>query len=101
MEPNKSLASGPIVGTKKPKDRVTIMLACNATGSHKLPAVFIHKFKNQKCIRNIDKKTLPVWYYWNNLSWIQRSMFQIEVNSQFVSGLRDLKWKSVENKLLY
>ena len=76
LEPNKSLANGPIVGTKKPKDRVTIMLTCNATGSHKLPAVFIHKFKNSRCIRNIDKTTLPVWYYWNNSSWMQRSIFQ-------------------------
>jgi len=76
LEPNKYLANGPIVGTKKPKDRVTIMLTCNATGSHKLPAVFIHKFKNPKCIRNIDKTTLPVWYYWNNSSWMQRSIFQ-------------------------
>jgi hypothetical protein len=76
LEPNKTLSRGPITGTKKPKDRVTIMLACNATGTHKLPAVFIHKYKNPKCIRNVDKKTLPVWYYWNNASWMQRSIFQ-------------------------
>ena len=69
------------------------MLACNATGSHKLPAVFIHKFKNPKCIRNIDKKTLPVWYYRNNSSWMQRSIFQSwikQVNQQMRNQRRNI-----------
>ena len=76
LEPNKFLARNFVIGTKKPKDRITIMLACNATGTHKLPAVFIYKFKNPRCIRNIDKKTLPVLYYWNNSAWMQRSIFR-------------------------
>ena len=41
LEPRKSLARGPVTGVKKPKDRITIMLACNLTGTHKLPAVFL------------------------------------------------------------
>jgi hypothetical protein len=93
LEPSKSLSGGPITGTKKPKDRITIMLACNATGTHKLPAVFIHKYKNPKCIRNIDKKTLPVWYYWNNSSWMQRSIFQTwikQVNEQMRRQQRNI-----------
>ena len=93
LEPNKTLSSGPITGTKKPKDRITIMLACNATGTHKLPAVFIHKYKNPKCIRNIEKKTLPVWYYWNNSSWMQRSIFQLwikQVNQQMRNQHRNI-----------
>ena len=65
LEPHKSLASGPLTGLKKPKDRITVMLACNIIGTHKLPPVFIYKFKNPHCIHNIDKKSLPVWYYWN------------------------------------
>ena len=52
------------------------MLACNLTGTHKLPAVFIHKYKTPRCILNIDKKTLPVLYYWNNSAWMQRSIFR-------------------------
>ncbi|CAJ0843936.1 1063_t:CDS:2 [Entrophospora sp. SA101] len=31
LEPNKTLSSGPITGTKKPKDRITIMLALFGT----------------------------------------------------------------------
>src|SRR6185369_13515374 len=58
LEPRKSLARGPVTEVKKPKDRITIMLACNLTGTHKLPAVFIHKYKNPYCIRHVNKKTL-------------------------------------------
>lgn len=76
LEPNKSLATGPITGTKKPKDRVTIMLTCNATGTHKLSPVFIHKYKMPHCLRNIDKTSLPVKYYWNSSTWMQKSIFQ-------------------------
>lgn len=69
------------------------MLACNATGTHKLPAVFIYKYKNPHCIRNIDKKTLPVWYYWNNSSWMQRSIFQAwirQVNQEMQKKRRNI-----------
>ena len=76
LEPSKSLARGPVSGIKKPKDRITIMLACNLTGTHKLPAVFINKYKNPRRILNIDKKTLPVLYYWNSSAWMQRSIFK-------------------------
>ena len=48
LEPHKSLASGPISGLKKPKDRTTIMLTCNATGTHKLPLLFQYSFINIK-----------------------------------------------------
>jgi hypothetical protein len=95
LEPSKSLSNGPLIGTKKPKDRVTIMLACNVTGTHKLPVVFIHRYKNPKCIRNIDKKTLPVWYYWNNASWMQRSIFQ-----SWIKCINELMQKQQRNILL-
>ncbi|CAG8777773.1 17712_t:CDS:2, partial [Racocetra persica] len=49
MESDKMLADGPVAGKKKPK---TILL-------------FIHKFKTPRALKNIDKSTLPVYYYWN------------------------------------
>ncbi len=48
---------------KKPKDRVTIMACANASGTIKLPLVFIHKFANPRCFKNIDKNDLPVQYF--------------------------------------
>ena len=43
LEPTKTLATGPVVGTKKSRNRVTIMLTCNASGSEKLKPLFIHR----------------------------------------------------------
>jgi DDE superfamily endonuclease len=76
MEPNKTLAAkNKVLGIKKAKDRITIMLATNSTGTIKLPPVFIHKYQTPRCLKNIDKTTLPVWYYWNSSSWMQTSIF--------------------------
>ena len=40
-------------GTKamKAKDRVTLVLACNASGSHKIPVAMIGKAKQPKCFK--------------------------------------------------
>ena len=54
MEPSKTLSSHAIPGVKKPKDRITVMLTCNATGTNKLVPVFIHRYKTPRCMRNIS-----------------------------------------------
>jgi DDE superfamily endonuclease len=75
LEPSKLLTHGRIAGVKKPKNRVTIMLTCNAVGD-KLPPVFIHKFENPHAMKGIKKSSLPVKYYWNKKAWMQISIFQ-------------------------
>jgi hypothetical protein len=87
LEPSRTLARQPIAGTKKPKDRVTILLACNATGTERLTPVFVHKYKKPRCMRYIDQKTLPVYYYWNSSAWMQLSIFSKWL-SQVNSDLR-------------
>ena len=75
LEPSKSLTHSQIAGIKKPKNRVTIMLICNAVGD-KLSPVFIHKSENPHAIRGIKKSSLPVTYYWNKKAWMQILIFQ-------------------------
>jgi hypothetical protein len=75
MEPSKTLSSHPTSGTKKPKDRVTVMLTCNATGTDKLVPVFIHRYKTPRCMRNIKKDSLPVYYYANSSAWMASNIF--------------------------
>ena len=52
LEPNKTLASGPVKGTKKCKDRISVGLCANADGSEKLVPVLIHKAKKPHCFSN-------------------------------------------------
>src|SRR5438128_3003781 len=37
LEPSKTLVYAPVLGKKKPKDRITLLITCNATGDEKLP----------------------------------------------------------------
>lgn len=75
MEPTHGLSTAPLLGTKQDKDRITILLTCNATGTEKLIPLLIHKHKTPRPLRGIDKKTLPVNYYWNSKAWMQVSVW--------------------------
>ena len=75
MKPSRTISNGPVSGTKQSKDRVTVLLTCNSTGTEKLCPLFIHKYENPRPLKNINKKTLPVDYYWNQKSWMQVSIW--------------------------
>ena len=66
MTPSSSLNSGRVTRAanfKKAKDRVTLLACTNASGSHRLPLVFINKSAKPRCFKNMDMSTLPVHYY--------------------------------------
>src|SRR6266540_7163902 len=71
MKPSCMISNGQVSGTKQSKDRMIVLLTCNTIRSEKLAPLFIHKYKNPKAIKNINKKTLLVDYYWNQKSWMQ------------------------------
>jgi hypothetical protein len=75
LEPSKTLAQGPLSGKKNSKNRVTLLLTCNATGTEKLKPLFIHKYQNPRILRGIKKEDLPVDYYWNSTAWMQISIW--------------------------
>jgi hypothetical protein len=75
MEPTRGLSTGPIPGTKQSKERITVLLTCNATGTEKLIPLFIHKHQNPRPLNGISKNSLPVDYYWNSKAWMQISIW--------------------------
>jgi hypothetical protein len=75
MKPNKTISNRPVAGTKQSKDRVTVLFTCNSTGTEKLRPLFIHKYENPRVLKNINKNSLPVNYYWNSKSWMQVSIW--------------------------
>jgi len=62
-------------GLKQNKDRVTILLTCNTTGTEKLTPLLIHKHQNPRPLNGINKASLPVDYYWNSQAWMQTSIW--------------------------
>ncbi|GET61134.1 tigger transposable element-derived protein 4-like [Rhizophagus irregularis DAOM 181602=DAOM 197198] len=75
-KPSKTIAHDPVLGKKCPKERVSILATCNASGDERLPLVFIHKYETPRALKGIEKRSLPVWYYWNSKAWMQRSIFK-------------------------
>ncbi|GBC35167.1 tigger transposable element-derived protein 6-like [Rhizophagus irregularis DAOM 181602=DAOM 197198] len=75
MEPNRTLSTGPVVGKKLSKERVTIALCCNASGTEKVKPVFIGKSQNPRALKNVPKSSLPVQYYWNKTAYMQVSIW--------------------------
>src|SRR5438552_18914368 len=75
MRPSRTISNGQVSGTKQSKNWVTVLFTCNATGSEKLCPLFIHKYENPRVLKNINKKTLSVDYYWNQKIWMQVSIW--------------------------
>lgn len=95
LEPSKTLSDHFISGTKKSKDRVTIVLTCNADGSDKLTPLFIHKWQTPRVLRGVKKDDLPVWYFWNKTAWMQASIWK-----QYLFKLNQIMRKEKKSILL-
>ena len=74
LEPNKTLASKTVKGTKKSKDRISVGLCANADGTDKLPPVVICKAKKPRCFNGFTPSTF-VDYYWNKKAWMTSTIF--------------------------
>ena len=75
MKSSRTISNSPVAGTKQSKDRVIILFTFNSTGTEKLYSLFIHKYENPRALKNINKNSLPVNYYWNKKSWMQVSIW--------------------------
>ena len=69
------------------KERITVMLGCNASGSHRLKPVVIGKYNNPRPFRGIDKNALPVKYYHNQKTWMSSKVSKFIRHCWIKSGL--------------
>ena len=74
MPPSKSLAQGPLHGTKQFKDRITIALCANADGSDYIKPLVIGKSANPRCFKDFNKDTY-VQYANNKKAWMTGYLF--------------------------
>lgn len=76
MLPDRSLTTkDKIKGAKKPKDRISVMLCCNAYGSDKLQPIVIGKTLNPRCFKQFNPN-LYCDYYANKKAWMVNSILQ-------------------------
>jgi DDE superfamily endonuclease/Tc5 transposase DNA-binding domain/CENP-B N-terminal DNA-binding domain len=74
--PNKTMSrkGKTCTGGKLSKERVTVLLCSNATGTDKLKPLVIGKYENPRCFKFVNKKSLPVQYYWNTNAWMTKDV---------------------------
>jgi DDE superfamily endonuclease/Tc5 transposase DNA-binding domain/CENP-B N-terminal DNA-binding domain len=75
MIPNQTLATKPVKGKKKDKERITILLCTNATGTDKLKPLVIGKSAKPRCFKNIQKENLGTKYEANKKAWMTGEIF--------------------------
>ena len=75
-----------MAGGKKAKDRITVLLCCNMTGSEKRPLVVIGKSKSPRCFPK-DQSKLPVTYKFSYNAWMTGDIFRAWLK-QWDSSLR-------------
>lgn len=61
-------------GGKFSKERITVMLCANSSGSEKRKPLVIGKFQEPRCFQNI--RTLPVDYAFNKKAWMTSTIFE-------------------------
>ncbi|CAF2055852.1 unnamed protein product [Rotaria magnacalcarata] len=62
-------------GGKRSKERYTVLLCCNRSGSEKLKPLVIGKYARPRCFKNIDMKHLPVQWCSNRSAWMNSKVF--------------------------
>lgn len=60
-------------GGKRSKERITVLVCANMSGSEKIPLLVIGKSANPRCFKNI--KTLPTDYTSNKKAWMTSEIF--------------------------
>ena len=75
-------------GRKKSKDRVTLNLCSNASGSIKLKLHLIGKAQKPRCFKSLNVDTLPVKYSGQKNAWMTASIFLDWFHGTFVPNVR-------------
>lgn len=81
-------------GGKKSKQRLTVLLCSNSTGTDKLKPLVIGKYARPRCFKNV--KSLPVDYLANKKAWMTEEIF----NNWLINLDKDMKKKKKKIALI-
>lgn len=80
-------------GGEKSKQRLTVVLVCNSTGTEKLRPWVIGKSKKPRCFKNFDLNLLPCDYSNQQNSWIDGPAFKkwlLKLNQSLIAKKRKI-----------
>jgi hypothetical protein len=78
-------------GFKACKDRLTVLVTCNATGTDKQKLLVIGNAARPRCFRSINQRTLPVHWRSNSTAWMNTGIFTWWLTKCFVPDVRKKK----------
>lgn len=88
-------------GFKLNKERVTVALCSNASGSHKLPLLVIGKSQKPRAFKNINVLSLPVCYRAQKAAWMDSNIFTDWFINEFVPQVKKyLKERKLPEKAI-
>ncbi|CAF4442073.1 unnamed protein product, partial [Rotaria magnacalcarata] len=88
-------------GGKKSKERLTVLLCSNLTGTVKLKPVVIGKSQRPRCFKNITTSKLPVIWLSNRTAWMtSQTADQISITVLDAIKWIDLSWENVTEKTI-
>uniref|UniRef100_H3BCF5 HTH CENPB-type domain-containing protein n=1 Tax=Latimeria chalumnae TaxID=7897 RepID=H3BCF5_LATCH len=87
LGPSRTLATAPVAGHKKSKERITVALFCNASGTDLRKPIVIARAKRPRCFGKTFQPTLYTEYFSNAKAWMTSVIFQ-EIIRAFDHDLR-------------
>lgn len=78
-----------VAGRKPMKERLTIMVCANATGSHRIPLLVIGKSAKPRCFKK--NQQLPLNYTNQKKAWMNAQIFKHWFIDIFLKNVRELK----------
>ena len=70
LKPTSTLATGPVKGEKRSKERITVALCCNATGTDKIRPFVIGRSARPRCFGRDFDPAMYVDYRHNKKAWM-------------------------------
>ncbi|KAJ8945129.1 hypothetical protein NQ318_001594 [Aromia moschata] len=71
-----------VPGHKPVKERITVMVCANASGTYKIPLLAIGKYQKPRCFNRVDKP--PVQYEAQSSAWMSEDIFRRWFTNVFV-----------------
>ena len=73
---------------KKAKDRITLMACANASGTFRLPLMFVNKSIKPRCFKHMDMSSLPLDYFSQDKSWVDRRVLRDWFQNKFMARVK-------------